>query len=90
MADWVREEDKSDLVILRSASGRTPNRVLSLCAAALFSLPIAVYLRYHEGGASNQFFVWSVTLALGTWTVLAFRRILVATVLVNACTAARF
>jgi hypothetical protein len=85
MADWVREEDKADPAILGAASGRPPNRVLlSLCAAALFSLPMAVYLRYYEGGAFNQFFVWSVTLALGAWIVLAFRRILVASVLVNA------
>jgi phosphoglycerol transferase MdoB-like AlkP superfamily enzyme len=85
MADWVREEDKPDAAILRSASGHAPNRVLfSLCAAALFSLPMAVYLRYYEGGASNQFFVWSVTLSLGAWIVLALRRILVASVLVNA------
>ena len=85
MADWVREEDKPDQAILRSASSHAPNRILlSLCAAALFSLPTAVYLRYYEGGASNQFFVWSVTLMLGAWIVLAFGRILVASVLVNA------
>jgi hypothetical protein len=58
--------------------------VLSLCAAALFSLPTAIYLRYYEGGAFNQFFVWSITLAVGAWIVLALRRILVASVLVNA------
>jgi hypothetical protein len=85
MADWVREEDKPDPAILQSASGHAPNRVLlSLCAAALFSLPTAVYLRYYEGGAFNQFFVWSITLAIGAWIVLALRRILVASVLVNA------
>jgi hypothetical protein len=85
MADWVREEDKTGPAILRPASGHAPNRVrLSLCAAALFSLPIAVYLRYYEGGAFNQFFVWSITLAVGAWIVLALRRILVASVLVNA------
>jgi Sulfatase len=84
MADWVREEDKTDPAILRSPSGRAPNQVLSLCAAALFSLPTAVYLRYYEGGAFNQFFVWSITLAVGAWIVLALRRILVASVLVNA------
>src|SRR6516162_1962179 len=85
MADWVREEDKTGPAILRPASGHAPNRVrLSLCAAALFSLPMAVYLRYYEGGASNQFFVWSITLAVGAWIVLALRRILVASVLVNA------
>ena len=85
MADWVRDEDKPDPEILQSASSRA--RVLSLCAAALIALPIAVYLRYYEGGASNQFFVWSVTLALGAWIVLAFRRILVASVVVNALVA---
>jgi hypothetical protein len=58
--------------------------VLSLCAAALFSLPTAIYLRYYEGGAFNQFFVWSITLAVGAWIVLALRRNLVASVLVNA------
>jgi hypothetical protein len=85
MADWVREEDKPDPAILRSASSHALNRfLLSLCAAALFSLPTAVYLRYYEGGASNQFFVWSVTLSLGAWIVLALRRILVASILVNA------
>ena len=85
MADWVREEDKTGPAILRPASGHAPNRVrLSLCAAALFSLPTAVYLRYYEGGAFNQFFVWSITLAVGAWIVLALRRILVASVLVNA------
>jgi hypothetical protein len=85
MADWVRDEDKPDPEILQSASSRA--RVLSLCAAALIALPIAVYLRYYEGGASNQFFVWSVTLAFGAWVVLAVRRILVASVLVNALVA---
>jgi Sulfatase len=85
MADWVREEGKPEPAILRSASSHAPNRVfLSLCAAALFSLPVAFYLRSYEGGASNQFFVWSVTLSLGAWIVLALRRILVASVLVNA------
>jgi len=85
MADWVREEDKTGPAILRPASGHAPNRVrLSLCVAALFSLPTAVYLRYYEGGAFNQFFVWSITLAVGAWIVLALRRILVASVLVNA------
>jgi hypothetical protein len=84
MADWVREEDKPDPGIPRSASSHAPNRVLSLCAATLFSLPIGVYLRYYEGGANNQFFVWSITLALGAWIVVALRRILVASVLVNA------
>jgi len=85
MADWVREEDKTGPAILRPACGHAPNRVrLSLCAAALFSLPTAVYLRYYEGGAFNQFFVWSITLAVGAWIVLALRRILVASVLVNA------
>ena len=82
MADWGREEGKPDPAIVQSASGRAT--VLSLCAAALFSLPTAVYLHYYEGGASNQFFVWSVTLTLGAWIVLAFRRVLVASVLVNA------
>ncbi len=85
MSDWVREEDKPDPAILRPASSHASNRVvLSLCAATLFSLPMAVYLRYYEGGPSNQFFVWSVTLAVGAWIVLALRRILVASVLVNA------
>jgi hypothetical protein len=84
MADWGCEGGRPDPAILRSASGRASNRVLSLCAAALLSLPTLVYLHYYEGGASNQFFVWSVTLTLGAWIVLAFRRILVASVLVNA------
>ncbi len=84
MADWVREEEKPDAVIPPSASRRPAKPLLSLCAAALFSLPIAVYLRYYEGGASNQFFVWSITLALGAWIVVAFGRLLVASVLVNA------
>ena len=60
------------------------SRGLSLCAAVLFTLPIAGYFWKYEGGAANQFFVWSVTLTLAAWIVLAFRRVLVASVLVNA------
>jgi Sulfatase len=66
------------------APDRALNRILSLCAAVLFTLPVAVYFWKYEGGAANQFFVWSVTLTLAAWLVLAFGRVLVASVLVNA------
>ena len=66
----------------------TPDGALSrsfiLCLAGLFTLPTAVYFWKYEGGAANLFFVSSVTLTLAACMVLAFRRVLVASVLVNA------
>src|SRR3974390_614762 len=94
MADWVREADEpispdkvtSTIPIPARSRRYWPSRarVLSLGAAVLASLPTAVYFWFYEGHASNEIFVVSVTLAFGPWLVLAIRRVLVATVLVNS------
>jgi phosphoglycerol transferase MdoB-like AlkP superfamily enzyme len=92
MVDWVREADapvSPDTVRLTIGTpehegGSRRAWWLSLGAAALFWLPTMVYFWFYEGSGANQFFVWAVTLTLGAWLVLAFRRILVASVLVNS------
>jgi len=94
MADWVREADapiSSDTLTSTipipapiGSHGSRRARWLSLGAAVVFSLPTMVYFWFYEGHADNQFFVWSVTLTLGAWLVLASRRVLVASVLVNS------
>jgi phosphoglycerol transferase MdoB-like AlkP superfamily enzyme len=60
------------------------SRSLIVCVAVLFTLPTAHYFWKYEGSAANLFFVTSVTLTLGAFLVLAFRRVLVASVLLNA------
>ena len=60
------------------------SRSVVLCLAGLFTLPTALYFWKYEGGAANLFFVSSVTLTLAACMLLAFRRVLVASVLVNA------
>jgi hypothetical protein len=65
------------------APDRALNRPQPLRGRA-FHAPVADYFWKYEGGAANQFFVWSITLTLAAWMVLAFGRILVASVLVNA------
>jgi hypothetical protein len=59
-------------------------RVLSLFATVFFTVPTGYYFSKYEGGPANMFFIWSVTLTLAAGIVLAFRTILVASVLVNA------
>ncbi len=75
---------RRDHACLPPASDRARRRVLSLWAAVLFTLPTVYYFWRYEGGAANRFFVWSVTLTLAAGIVLACRRVLVASVLVNA------
>jgi phosphoglycerol transferase MdoB-like AlkP superfamily enzyme len=60
------------------------SRGLVLSVAALFTVPTALYFWKYEGGAANRFFVSSVTLTLAACMALALRRVLVASVLVNA------
>jgi hypothetical protein len=60
------------------------SRSLIVGVAVLFTLPTAQYFWKYEGEGANRFFVSSVTLTLAAFTLLAFRRILVASVLVNA------
>src|SRR5215470_6546512 len=79
-----REIDRRpDPTSLLSASGDR-RRILSLFATVFFTLPTAYYFSGYEGGPANMFFIWSVTLTLAAGIVLAFRTILVASVLVNA------
>ena len=60
------------------------NRGAIVCVAVIFTLPTTHYFWKYEGGDADRFFVSSVTLALAACMVLAFRRVLVASVLVNA------
>src|SRR5262249_1731794 len=57
---------------------------LVFSVAALFTLPTVDYFWRYEGGAANLFFVSSVTLTLAACLMLAFCRVLVASVVVNA------
>lgn len=57
---------------------------LVFSVAALFTIPTVDYFWKYEGGAANLFFVSSITLTLGACLLLAFGRVLVASVLVNA------
>src|SRR5258708_4188451 len=62
----------------------TLSRRLVFGVSALFTLPTVDYFWRYEGGAANLFFVSSVTLTLAAGLMLAFGRVLVASVLVNA------
>jgi phosphoglycerol transferase MdoB-like AlkP superfamily enzyme len=82
---WARvAEWRRDPVRLLFAPDGTLSRGLVLSVAALFALPTVDYFWKYEGGAANQFFVFSITLTLAACLVLAFCRVLVASVLVNA------
>jgi hypothetical protein len=83
-AGMQRETDRRpDPAGLLSVSGGR-RRVLGLFATVFFTLPTGYYFSRYEGGPADMFFVWSVTLTLAAGIVLAFRTILVASVLVNA------
>src|SRR5262245_18430644 len=45
---------------------------------------IGLYFFFYEGGVANQLFVWSASLLIAAWVVLATRRALVALVLISA------
>jgi len=60
------------------------SRSLIVGVAVLFTLPTVNYFWKYEGGPGNLFFVSSVTLTLAAGVLLAFRRVLVASVLANA------
>jgi phosphoglycerol transferase MdoB-like AlkP superfamily enzyme len=79
MAEWRR-----DPTHLLFAPDGTLSRGLVIGVAALFTLPTVDYFWKYEGGAANLFFVSSITLTLAACAVLAFCRVLVASVLVNA------
>ena len=79
MAEWRRDPAR-----LLFAPDGTLSRVLVISVAALFTLPTVDYFWKYEGGAANLFFVSSITLTLAAGVVLAFCRVLVASVLVNA------
>jgi len=66
------------------ASDGALSRGLVIGVATLFALPTVNYFWKYEGGAANLFFVSSITLTLAACLVLAFCRVLVASVLVNA------
>jgi phosphoglycerol transferase MdoB-like AlkP superfamily enzyme len=78
-ADW--QHDPGGWLFAPDGS---PSRTLVIGVAALFTLPTAHYFWKYEGGAANLFFVSSITLTLAACLVLAFCRVLVASVLVNA------
>jgi phosphoglycerol transferase MdoB-like AlkP superfamily enzyme len=79
VAEWRREPTR----LLFAADGSL-SRGLVIGVAILFTLPTVDYFWKYEGGAANQFFVFSVTLTLAAGLVLAFCRVLVASVVVNA------
>jgi hypothetical protein len=79
LAEWRR-----DPKTLLFAPDGALSRELIFGVSALFALPTAHYFWKYEGGAANQFFVLSITLTLAAGLVLAFCRVLVASVLVNA------
>jgi phosphoglycerol transferase MdoB-like AlkP superfamily enzyme len=85
LTDWVSASGwRLNLRRVLFAPDGALSRGLILSVAALFTLPTALYFWKYEGGAANRFFVSSVTLTLAACAVLAFRRVLVASVLVNA------
>jgi phosphoglycerol transferase MdoB-like AlkP superfamily enzyme len=85
LTDWVPASGwRLNLRRVLFAPDGALSRGLILSVAALFTLPTALYFWKYEGGAANRFFVSSVTLTLAACAVLAFRRVLVASVLVNA------
>jgi phosphoglycerol transferase MdoB-like AlkP superfamily enzyme len=79
VTEWRR--DPARLVF---APDGTLSRGLVFGVAALFTLPTVDYFWRYEGGAANLFFVSSITLTLAACLMLAFCRVLVASVLVNA------
>ena len=82
---WGRvTEWRRDPARLLFAPDGTLSRSLVFGVAGLFTLPTVDYFWKYEGGAANQFFVWSITLTLAACLMLAFCRVLVASVLVNA------
>ncbi len=82
---WARvTEWRRDPARLLFASDGTLSRGLVFGVSALFTLPTVDYFWRYEGGAANLFFVSSVTLTLAACLMLAFGRVLVASVLVNA------
>src|SRR5712692_7010314 len=82
---WARvTEWRRDPARLLFAPDGTLSRGLVIGVAALFTLPTVDYFWKYEGGAANLFFVSSITLTLTACLVLAFCRVLVASVLVNA------
>jgi phosphoglycerol transferase MdoB-like AlkP superfamily enzyme len=85
LADWVPASGRRlNLRRLLLAPDGALGRGLVLGVAALFTVPTALYFWKYEGGAANRFFVSSVTLTLAACMALAFRRLLVASVVVNA------
>jgi phosphoglycerol transferase MdoB-like AlkP superfamily enzyme len=85
LADWVPASGRRlNLRRLLLTPDGALSRGLVLSVAALFTVPTALYFWKYEGGAANRFFVSSVTLTLAACMALAFRRVLVASVLVNA------
>jgi Sulfatase len=87
VADGVRvrvTEWRRDPVRLLFAPDGTLSRGLVFGVAALFALPTVDYFWRYEGGAANLFFVSAITLTLAACLMLAFCRVLVASVLVNA------
>src|SRR6266849_2309945 len=82
---WARvTEWRRDPAQLLFAPDGTLSRGLVFGVAALFTLPTVDYFWRYEGGAANLFFVSSITLTLAACLMLAFGRVLVASVLVNA------
>src|SRR5260370_30716524 len=82
---WARlSEWRGDPARLLFAPEGTLSRGLVFGVAALFTLPTVDYFWRYEGGAANLFFVSSITLTLAASLMLAFGRVLVASVLVNA------
>src|SRR5258708_17363096 len=82
---WVRvTEWRRDPARLLFAPDGTLSRGLVFGVAALFTLPTVDYFWRYEGVSANLFCVSSVTLTLAACLMLAFGRVLVASVLVNA------
>jgi phosphoglycerol transferase MdoB-like AlkP superfamily enzyme len=82
---WARATEwRRDPARLLFAPDGTLSRGLVFGVSALFTLPTVDYFWRYEGGAANLFFVSSVTLTLAACLMLAFGRVLVASVLVNA------
>src|SRR5215470_4078879 len=79
VAEWRR-----DPMRLLFAPDGTLSRGLVFSVAVLFTLPTVDYFWKYESGAANLFFVTSITLTLAACLMLAFCRVLVVSVLVNA------
>jgi hypothetical protein len=82
---WARATEwRRDPARWLFAPDGTLSRGLVFSVSALFTLPTVDYFWRYEGGAANLFFVSAVTLTLAAGLMLAFGRVLVASVLVNA------